>query len=111
MALTQQEQKELERLLEFEYLKKVRNNYAEFVEYVHEGLYQHAKHTKYLCSVIQEAIDKKKRMIAGEIPLKNQYITLSIPPRHSKSMTITETLPSFYLGHFPNHRVIIGMEI
>jgi predicted phage terminase large subunit-like protein len=108
MALTQQEQKELERLLEFEYLKKVRNNYAEFVEYVHEGLYQHAKHTKYLCSVIQEAIDKKKRMIAGEIPLKNLYITLSIPPRHSKSMTITETLPSFYLGHFPNHRVIIG---
>jgi hypothetical protein len=58
--------------------------------------------------VIQEAIDNKRKMISGEIPLRNQYIALSIPPRHGKSMTITETLPSYYLGQFPNDRVILA---
>ena len=45
-------------------------------------------------------------MNAGEIPTKNQYIAINMPPRHSKSMTITETLPSYYLGNFPEDRVI-----
>ncbi|MEH7082959.1 phage terminase large subunit [Neobacillus drentensis] len=108
MTLTQQEQMELQRLLELKYVDKVKNNYRDYVEYVHDGLYQHARHTEFLCSVIQEAIDKKRRMIAGEIPKENQYIALSIPPRHGKSMTITETLPSYYLGNFPNDRVILA---
>lgn len=29
-----------------------------------------------------------------------------MPPRHSKSQSITETLPSWYLGNYPNKRVI-----
>ena len=45
-------------------------------------------------------------MNAGEIPTTNQYIAINMPPRHSKSMTITETLPSYYLGNFPEERVI-----
>ncbi|MED3339730.1 phage terminase large subunit, partial [Bacillus thuringiensis] len=49
---------------------------------------------------------KKKQMNAGEIPTTNQYIAINMPPRHSKSMTITETLPSYYLGNFPEERVI-----
>ncbi|RFU70331.1 terminase [Peribacillus saganii] len=106
--LTPHEKEELLTLLEKKQLEKVRNSYVDYVEYVHEGLYEHAKHTRYLCSIIQEAIENKKRMVNGEIPLKNQYIALSIPPRHGKSMTITETLPSFYLGHFKHHRVILG---
>ncbi|MEH7480246.1 phage terminase large subunit [Neobacillus drentensis] len=108
MTLSQQEQIELQRLLELKYLDKVRNSYVDYVEYVHDGLYQHAKHTEYLCGVIQEALDKKRQMLSGEIPKRNQYIALSIPPRHSKSMTITETLPSYYLGNFPNDRVILA---
>jgi predicted phage terminase large subunit-like protein len=107
-GLTKQEQIELQRLLELKLIDKVKVDYKEYVEYVHGGLYQHAKHTEYLCNIIQEAIDTKKKMINGELPLKNQYIALSIPPRHGKSMTITETLPSFYLGQFPNDRVILA---
>lgn len=45
-------------------------------------------------------------MVKGEIPLENQYLAVNLPPRHSKSMTITETCPSYYLGKFPLHRVI-----
>lgn len=108
MTLSKEEQIELQRLLELQYKDKAKNNYTSYVEYVHDGLYTHAKHTKFLCKLIQEVTDNKKRMLKGEIPLKNQYICLSIPPRHGKSMTITETFPSYYLGHFPNHRVILG---
>ena len=108
MALTPQEEIELQMLLELEYRDKVKVDYREYIEYCHDGLYKHAKHTEYLCSVIQSAIDKKKQMVAGEIPMENQYIMLSVPPRHGKSMTITETFPSFYLGNFPNDRVILG---
>ncbi|EXY08974.1 terminase [Bacillus thuringiensis serovar galleriae] len=74
--------------------------------YVHEGRYKKAPHSEFVGGVIQEAIDKKKQMNAGEIPTTNQYIAINMPPRHSKSMTITETLPSYYLGNFPEERVI-----
>ncbi|TYS46758.1 phage terminase large subunit [Bacillus infantis] len=106
--LTEKEKRELIFLLEKKQLGLVKDDYTEYVEYVHEGLYQHAKHTRYLCNIVQEAIDNKKRMLSGEMPLRNQYIALSIPPRHGKSMTITETAPSFYLGQFPNDRVILA---
>ena len=75
-----------------------RRDYYEYVCYVHEGRYKKAPHSEFVGRVIQEAIDKKKQMNAGEIPTKNQYIAINMPPRHSKSMTITETLPSYYFG-------------
>jgi hypothetical protein len=56
--------------------------------------------------LFKQAIDKKKQMREGLIPTENQYIALNMPPRHSKSMTITETLPSYYLGQFPEDRII-----
>lgn len=106
--ITNTELLELEQLLQAEQQEEAKESYTAYVEYAHDGLYQHVTHTKWLCDQIQHAIDEKKRMRAGDIPTKNQYIVLSIPPRHSKSMTITETLPSYYLGHFPNDRVIEG---
>jgi predicted phage terminase large subunit-like protein len=45
-------------------------------------------------------------MMEGLEPVENQYIALNMPPRHSKSMSVTETLPSYYLGKFPLHRII-----
>jgi predicted phage terminase large subunit-like protein len=83
-----------------------KKSYADYVSFVHEGRYLHARHTEYIASVIQGAIDKKKQMRDGSIPTENQYIALNMPPRHSKSMTITETLPSYYLGQFDEDRII-----
>ncbi|MET3699523.1 predicted phage terminase large subunit-like protein [Bacillus oleivorans] len=83
-----------------------KKNYADYVAYSHEGRYTHARHTEFICDIIQKAIDKKKLMREGKIRTENQYIALNMPPRHSKSMTITETLPSYYQGHFPEDRVI-----
>jgi predicted phage terminase large subunit-like protein len=95
-------------LLNLNEIKKeiARRNYYEYVVYVHEGRYKRAPHSEFVANIIQQAIDKKKQMRAGEIPTANQYIAINMPPRHSKSMTITETLPSFYLGNFPEDRII-----
>lgn len=54
---------------------------------------------KWLCATVWEWVTR---------PTINPYevLLLSVPPQHGKSITITETLPSFYLGHFPEKRVI-----
>jgi predicted phage terminase large subunit-like protein len=83
-----------------------KKSYLDYVVYTHEGRYKKVPHTEFIGDIIQTAIDKKKRMRNGEIPTTNQYIALNMPPRHSKSMTITESLPSYYLGHFPEDRII-----
>lgn len=108
MSLTAAEEMELIALLEVETKEQAKTNYYDYIKYAHDGLYKDSKHGLFIAEIIQVAIDRKKDMIAGKIPMEDQYIGLSIPPRHGKSMTITETLPSFYLGQFPNDRIIEG---
>ncbi|MFF2156066.1 phage terminase large subunit [Paenibacillus chitinolyticus] len=108
MSLTAAEEMELIALLELEVKEQAKSNYYDYVKYVHGGLYKESRHGLFITDIIQEAIERKKAMIEGRISMENQYIGFSIPPRHGKSMTITETLPSFYLGQFPNDRVIEG---
>jgi predicted phage terminase large subunit-like protein len=108
MSLTNAEELELLQLLEIESKEQAKSNYYDYIKYVHDGLYKDSRHGIFIAEIIQEAIDRKKDMIAGKIPMEEQYIGLSIPPRHGKSMTVTETLPSYYLGHFPNDRIIEG---
>jgi predicted phage terminase large subunit-like protein len=69
------------------------------VDYVHQGRYTHGRFTRYLCQAVQDFVTAKTG---------NAYdiMLLSVPPQHGKSMTITETLPSWYLGHNPQARVI-----
>lgn len=76
-----------------------RRSYAHYVEHVHQGRYIHGRFTRYLTKQVQDFIESKT---------DNAYdiMVLSVPPQHSKSTTITETLPSWYLGKHPEHRVI-----
>lgn len=69
--------------------------YDFYVEYTHKGLYKHGKHTKYICNVLQ-------RVESGEL----KRVIITTPPRHSKSMTVTETFPSYFIGKRPERRVI-----
>lgn len=61
--------------------------------------YVPTKFHKWLCETVWEWLNESTG---------NPYdiLLLSVPPQHGKSITITETLPSFYLGHFPEKRVI-----
>lgn len=55
------------------------------------------RHTEYICSLIQKIID-------GE----QHFYIVELPPQHGKSMTITETLPSYYLLRNPDKRVLVA---
>lgn len=53
-------------------------------------------HTKLICDAIQKIIDGKP-----------QFLIIELGPQHGKSMTITETLPSYYLMRFPDKKVMV----
>lgn len=72
-----------------------RNDFGFYVEYVHRGHYRHARHTEYVCDVLNKV---EKGII--------DRLIITMPPRHSKSMTVSETFPSFFIGKDPERRVI-----
>jgi predicted phage terminase large subunit-like protein len=102
LMLLEQEEKEKEQ----QQIEKARNDYAAYVELTHKNIYQHTPQGDYICKVLNDAIEKRHQMKRGEIPLRTQYIKFSLPPQHGKSMHITETFPSYFLGHFPEEGVI-----
>lgn len=106
MSLSVSEELELIALLEAEDKYKAAHDYYEYVRYTHGSLYTYTRHGEYICRILNDAIVKRKKMFAGEIPMETQYYQISMPPQHGKSMHITETFPSYFLGHFPNEGVI-----
>lgn len=80
--------------------RKMRNDYSEYVKYANPGFYMTHFH-KYLCDEIQHFLEMPSTGKAMDILL------LSVPPQHGKSFTVTETLPSWFLGKHPADGVII----
>ena len=80
-------------------IRLARKSYLEYVKYTNMG-YKESKFHNYLCDEIQKFIEKKGSK-AFDILL------LSVPPQFGKSTTVTETLPSYYLGKYPDKKVII----
>ena len=76
-----------------------RRDYGEYVEYVHKGRYKHGRFTRYLTRKIQD-------FVFTDHGHAYDILILTVPPQHGKSTTITETLPSYYLGKNPYGRVI-----
>lgn len=72
-----------------------RRSYRDYVEYVHHGQYTHFRHTELICNELQPIVEGEQR-----------FIMIEMPPRHGKSMTVTETFPSFFIAKNPNKRVI-----
>ena len=84
-----------------------RRSYYEYLKFAHNGQYKDIRHGKFIADKLQEAVSKRRDMLDGLIPRKKQLFIFTLPPRHSKSMTITESYPSYFLGNFPNDRVIL----
>lgn len=81
--------------------RKLRKSYADYVAYSTPGFYMSHFH-KFLCDTVQEFIDT---------PCTNgvfDVLLLSVPPQSGKSTTVTETLPSWFLGRNPRDAVIIA---
>jgi predicted phage terminase large subunit-like protein len=73
-----------------------RRNYAAYCEYANRNQrYEHAAHTRLICRHLEEVIHGK-----------NKRKMFFLPPRHGKSLTISETFPAYYLSKNKNKRVI-----
>jgi len=72
-----------------------RQSYLDYCTYTHRGAWRPAKHLELICT----ALDKVE---TGEIT----RLMIFMPPRHGKSMTVTETFPSYFIAKNPERRVI-----
>ncbi|WP_341350388.1 phage terminase large subunit [Geobacillus zalihae] len=72
-----------------------KEDYSVYLEYVHFGRYIPSRHSDLICDYLM-------RVERGEI----DRLMIFMPPRHSKSMTVTETFPSWFIGRNPDRRVI-----
>lgn len=81
--------------------KLMHSSYAAYCHFVHRGKWVDTKFHKYLANKVQDFVEE----VTG-----NPYdiLVLSTPPQHGKSMTVTETLPSWYEGKYPDRRCIIA---
>lgn len=68
---------------------------AFFCQYVHRGQWICAAHLALICKILENVENGTFRRLI-----------LTMPPRHGKSMTVTETFPAWFLGRNPDKRVI-----
>jgi predicted phage terminase large subunit-like protein len=82
-----------------------REDYATYVEYTHlyDKNFSLAKFQRYICGCIDKLI---KGELLNDKGIPYEGICLSQPAQTGKSRTITETLPSYYLGKNPHDHVI-----
>lgn len=80
-----------------------RIRYHEYVKYVHRGRWLQATYLIYLCNEVQDFLEGRMRNPDGS---EVMILCLSMPPQHGKSMSITETLPSWYIGKYKTKRVL-----
>lgn len=76
-----------------------RKSYRRYLYYVHGESWKRTRMSDFLADRVQEFV---------ETETGNAYDILLIetPPQHGKSLTITESFPSWYLGRYPKNRVI-----
>ena len=79
--------------------KKLRDNYALYLKHVYPE-YIFTKFHALLANIFQSVVEKVEN---GE----KVKLAISVPPQHGKSMTGTETLPSWFIGRNPDLRCIV----
>ena len=75
--------------------QNAKENYCSYMQLVYHGRWRRARHLDLLCDCL-ECIER------GEMT----RLIITMPPRHGKSMTVTESFPSWFIGRNPERRVI-----
>ena len=70
-------------------------DYESYTELVHHGQWKRARHLDLLCHALED-------VERGD----TTRLIISMPPRHGKSMTVTQTFPSWFIGKNPYRRAI-----
>ena len=76
-----------------------RRSYRRYLYYVHGPSWRKTRMSDYLADEVQRFVEDKT-----DHPY--DILLIETPPQHGKSMTITESFPSWYLGKYPKHRII-----
>lgn len=76
-----------------------RKSFRRYLYYVHAGTWKRTRMSDYVADAVQEFVEKDTG---------NAYdiLILQCPPQHGKSLTVTESFPSWYLGRYPKNRII-----
>lgn len=80
------------------YRDVLRTDYCAYVKHTNNG-YKVSKFHRFLCDTVQDFLEE-------DTGHAYDILILSTPPQHGKSVTVTETLPSWYLGRNPEKSVI-----
>lgn len=82
-------------------LAVLRESYPAYCYFVHKGKWIDTHFHKWLANKVQTFVET----FTG-----NPYdiLVISCPPQHGKSLTVTETFPSYYIGKYPDKRCIIA---
>lgn len=80
--------------------KEIREDYAKYLKYVYKDNYTITKYHMLLIKICEKAVNLVENN-------KSKIICLSVPPQTGKSMTVTESLPSWFLGRNPDLRCIL----
>ena len=92
-------QNEIKKELAFRELS--RRKYSTYLSYVHGPSWIPTRMSGYIASRVQEFLE-------ADTGHAYDILVIHTPPQHGKSMTVTETLPSWYLGKNPEKSVIIA---
>jgi len=84
--------------------RKARASLAGYTEYVHKGRWLPAKHLLYIDEKVELLLNGELYDDDGK---EVDILLLSMPPQHGKSMTITNTLPSYLAGNYEYTDTII----
>lgn len=78
-----------------------RRFYCEYLPYVQGKTWKKTRMSQYISTRVQDFLE-------AETGHAYDILVIETPPQHGKSITVTETVPSWYLGKHPNNRVIVA---
>ena len=92
-------------LMEIKY-RKAKEDYGEYLTLVYED-YKITKFHKFLINVCQSAVERIEKNRKDLIHAKKTLILISVPPQLGKTTTVTNSLPSWFVGRNPNLSAIL----
>lgn len=78
-----------------------RRSYSRYLAYVHGPAWRTTRLSAFLAGEVQDFIER-------ETGHAYDILIVNCPPQHGKSMTVTESLPAWYLGRYPENNVIVA---
>ncbi|MDO5446109.1 MAG: phage terminase large subunit [Eubacteriales bacterium] len=78
-----------------------RRLYREYLAYAHGEVWKRTRMSSFIADEVQ-------RFIQEDTGHAYDILVVNCPPQHGKSMTISESLPSWYLGKYPDKNIILA---